>query len=293
VLVPDETAPFPMELARWIDVERISVWYSVPSALIRLLLHGRLERFRYEALRTILFAGEVFPVKHLREVMVRLPHVEFFNLYGPTETNVCTYYEVPRTLDSQATDIPIGKACRNTEVFAVDEEGRPVRTGETGELLVRGPTVMMGYWGLAEKTSQTLVTNPLRAAYQERVYRTGDYVRLAENGNYVFVGRRDNMVKSRGYRIELGEIEQALYQHEGIREAVVVAMPDDEIGARLKAVVVPQHNGDLTGSDLEAFCLARLPNYMVPEEFVFRDDLPRTPTGKTDRMALRSEFEHR
>jgi amino acid adenylation domain-containing protein len=290
VMVPDEIAPFPMELARWIDAERISVWYSVPSALVRLLLHGNLERFTYSSLRTILFAGEVFPIKYLRELTNKLRHVDFYNLYGPTETNVCTYYEVPSLSSSQTEEIPIGVACANTGVFAVDEQGRRVAAGEMGELLVRGPSVMLGYWALPEKTTQILIANPSQPAYQERVYRTGDYVRMREDGNYIFCGRKDNMVKSRGYRIELGEIEHVLSQHEHIREAVVLAIPDEEIGARLKSVVVPHQNGAIAKAELEAFCLARLPKYMVPEEFIFTDDLPRTSTGKTDRMALRSRF---
>ena len=286
-MVPEEIAPFPMELARWIETEQISIWYSVPSALTRLLLHGQVERFSYKALRHILFAGEDFPVKYLRDLMTRLPHVEFFNLYGPTETNVCTYYKVPEISPHQTDEIPIGRACANTAVFTVDEAGRLAGPGETGELLVRGPTVMLGYWGLPEKTAQVLVPNPLQAAYQEQVYRTGDFVRATSEGTYLFLGRKDNMVKSRGYRIELGEIEQTLYQHERVREAVVVAKPDDEIGARLMAIVVPNPDCDLTKAELETFCLSRLPRYMVPEEFVFQGDLPRTSTGKTDRMALR------
>src|SRR5262249_21575276 len=182
-LVPDEIAPFPIELARWIEAERISIWYSVPSALTRLLLHGQLERFEYTALRHVLFAGEVFPVKYLRDVMSRLPHGTFSNLYGPTETNVCTYYTVPRLAPDRTEEIPIGRACANTEVFAVDETGRVVGPGETGELLVRSPTVMLGYWGLPEKTAQVLVANPLQSAYHEPVYRTGDFVRPTADGD--------------------------------------------------------------------------------------------------------------
>jgi acyl-coenzyme A synthetase/AMP-(fatty) acid ligase len=131
----------------------------------------------------------------------------------------------------------------------------------------------------------------VQPAYQERVYRTGDYVRMREDGNYIFCGRKDNMVKSRGYRIELGEIEHVLSEHKDIREAVVLAIPDEEIGSRLKSVIIPHQSDTITKADLEAFCRTRLPKYMVPEEFIFTDDLPRTSTGKTDRVALRSRFQ--
>ncbi len=285
VIVPDQVALFPLELARWIRTERITVWYSVPSALIRLLLHGKLAEGDYRDLRIVLFAGEVFPVKYLREVMACFRHAAFYNLYGPTETNVCTYYAVPRDLPAAATDIPIGSACANTAVFAIDADGRLAGNGEEGELYVRGPALMLGYWGQAEKTRAVMVQNPLESAFPETVYRTGDLVRGAAGGGYWFVGRRDHMVKSRGYRIELGEVEQVIYQHAAVKEAVVLALPDEEIGARLQAVVVLHAEGPTSG-DLQAHCLTRLPRYMVPESFLFENELPKTSTGKTDRVKL-------
>lgn len=287
--VPDTINPFPIELARWIDTERISIWYSVPSALIRMLLHGKFDRFRYPALRHLLFAGEVFPIRYLRDLQSRVAHVELWNLYGPTETNVCTYYKVPQMSPDQTAEIPIGRACLNTDVFALTDEGTVAGPGEVGELLVRGPSVMSGYWGLPDRTEKALIRNPLQQAYAENVYKTGDYVRLREDGEYDFIGRRDNMIKSRGYRIELGEIEQVVYRHEGVRETAVVAVPDAEIGSRLKLVVVPHVEGALTRQDVESFCAAHLPKYMVPELIEFRSSLPRTSTGKTDRQAILRE----
>ena len=285
VMVPDQIALFPTELARWIDDARISIWYSVPSALTKLLLHGGLDRYHYEQLRTVLFAGEVFPVKYLREVMTRLPRATFFNLYGPTETNVCTYSRVPRPLPFEVAEISIGRACANTEVFALNAGDASIDAGETGELYVRGPTVMAGYWALPEKTREALIANPLQAEFETRVYRTGDMVRLEVDGSYSFVGRRDNMVKSRGYRIELGEIEAVLLQHSGVREAAVLAVPDEEIGVRLKAVAALSDDA-VSEEELRAFCLARLPRYMIPETFVLSRELPKTSTGKIDRQAL-------
>jgi amino acid adenylation domain-containing protein len=292
VLVPDDVAPFPGTLAEWIETERISVWYSVPSALIRLLMHGRLDRFRFPALRTILFAGEVFAVKYLRELVERLPNVDFYNLYGPTETNVCTFLKVPRPLPAEDTPLSIGSACANTEVFALDEQGRKVGVGEEGELYVRGPTVMPGYWGNPARSDAVLVRNPLQQAFTERAYRTGDIVRLDPDGTYGFLGRRDHMVKSRGYRIELGEIEHALHQHPDVREAVVVATPDEKIGARLTAVVALNEGASASPRELQTFCATRIPRYMVPESIVLRDALPRTSTGKADRQALADMLSH-
>lgn len=286
VMVPDQVALFPSELAKWIHKREISVWYSVPSALVRMLLHGGLGTLQYPRLRTVLFAGEVFPMKFLREVMRHLPAAQFANLYGPTETNVCTYFVVPHDLDQDATAIPIGAACANTEVFALDDEGNVAAIGQEGELVVRGPAVMAGYWGLPERTEQSLVRNLLQPAFRDTIYKTGDIVRREPDGNYTFVGRRDHMVKSRGYRIELGEIEQVMLRHSSVREAVVVPVPDEEVGAKLVAFAHPHDATPLSADDLRTFCMAYLPHYMVPESILIRDELPKTSTGKTDRQAL-------
>jgi len=211
---------FPAELARFISEESISVWYSVPSALTLLVTRGALQPGAFPQLRTILFAGEVFPMKYLLRLMDLLPHVLFHNLYGPTETNVCTWYEVPRFPDGGApATIPIGRAIPNVDAYSVDDRGEPVGLGEVGELYVAGPTVMHGYWGDPERTS-----NALFEQGGSRVYRTGDLVQEGADGNFLFLGRRDAQIKSRGYRIELGEIETALYEHPLVAECAVVAM---------------------------------------------------------------------
>ncbi|MDP9360616.1 MAG: amino acid adenylation domain-containing protein [Acidobacteriota bacterium] len=260
ILVPPELSVFPLDLATFIDEQRVSVWYSVPSILIQLATHGDLRRFRFENLRAILFAGEVFPVRFLRELMKQIPHPEYFNLYGPTEVNVVTWYRVGSEI---MEEIPIGKAIDGVEVFVVD-----------GELVVRGPCVMSGYWG--------------DSAPPQRVYHTGDMVRQLPDGNFLFLGRHDNMVKRRGYRIALEEIESTLSAHPDVAEVAVVAAPDEENGAILKAFI-----GSRTGvsaAGLERFCAERIPRYMIPDIFEFRASLPKTSTGKTDRSLLRKKF---
>ncbi len=283
-LVPDRIAPFPLELARWIEETGITIWYSVPSALIRLLQLGQLERFEYKQLRVMNFAGEVFPVKHLRPVMDRFKHAAFYNLYGPTETNVCTYLAVPRPLPEEISELSIGHACLNFDAFAVTEDGKKAALGQEGELVIRGPGVALGYWGLPERTAQSFVQNPLHTDYVDLAYRTGDMVTMAADGSFAFLGRRDHMVKTRGYRVELGEIEHVLHQHKGVNAAAVFSVPDEDIGARLWAAVVPE--GSLNSEDLIRFCKTRLPHYAIPENFVIVSEMPRTSTGKVDRRTL-------
>jgi amino acid adenylation domain-containing protein len=289
VVLPEMMSTFPGRLAEWMERERITVWYSVPSVLTMLATYGNLRGFNLSRLRAIIFAGEVFPVKHLTRLMAELPRARYLNWYGPTETNVCTSFEVPAAADRSelVAPVPIGKACGNTDVFAVTDEGQRVsRPGEEGELYVRGPGLMRGYWGDPDKTSEALVRNPFQEAYDEPAYRTGDLVTVDEEGNYVFLGRRDGMVKTRGYRVELGEVEAALYTHPAIREAVVLPIPDDLLGSRLQAIVSANGTDSLTRQEVLEHCRQLLPRYMVPDVVEFCEALPRTSTGKVDRTRL-------
>jgi amino acid adenylation domain-containing protein len=288
VLVPPEVAYFPIDVARFIERERITIWYSVPSVLSMLVTRGNLTRGRFPALRTVLFAGEVFPTKYLRRLMDLLPAARFCNLYGPTETNVCTWYDVPPLAAGIDEPIPIGRAIEGDEVFAVTEDGRRADAGELGELHVRGLTVMQGYWGDPAKTSRSLVPSPLGTAGREPVYRTGDLVVEQPDGTYRLLGRRDHQIKSRGYRIELGEIETAIYSHPDVVECAAIAVPDPVITNRVKALVVTRN--DVMEEDLTRTCRQRLPRYMIPESFEFRGSLPRTSTGKIDRRTLSEEL---
>jgi amino acid adenylation domain-containing protein len=285
-MVPDDAMLFPASLSKFLAGQGISVLYCVPSALVHLVLHGNLKAQSLELLRSILFAGEIFPMKYLRQLAELLPEVELYNLYGPTETNVCTYYRVDRTKLASMEKIPIGRACANTEVFAVDERRQLIQPGQTGELYVRGPSVTNGYWGDPEKTRQMVVPNYFQTHYDEKMYRTGDLVILREDGDFDFVGRRDSQIKSRGYRIELGEIESALLSHPAVKEVAVVAIPDEEVSNRIKAVVAVHDGATLTAAHLQQHCAQRVPKYMMPDVIEFRETLPKTSTGKLDRVLL-------
>jgi amino acid adenylation domain-containing protein len=287
VLVPPSASVLPVELRRFVEDSGITVWYSVPSVLTMLALRSGLQGGELPCLRTILFAGEVFPTPHLRRLTQLLPHVRFANLYGPTETNVCTWWEVAGLSADDDSPIPIGRAIANVDVFSLTEDGRPARTGEVGELCVRGPTVMQGYLGDPERTVQRLVPNPIGGILTQAVYRTGDLVQEQPDGNYRFLGRRDAQIKSRGYRIELGDVEAALYAHPSVVECAVVAVADEFVTNRLRAFVTTR--AELSEAELVAFCARRIPPYMIPDELEFRQELPRTATGKVNRQALSAE----
>jgi amino acid adenylation domain-containing protein len=288
VLVPPRASVFPAELVRFIDQAGITVWYSVPSILTLMATRGGLRPGALPRLRIVLFAGEVFPTKHLRALQQQLPHARLCNLFGPTETNVCTWYDVAPIPDDATEPIPIGRAIDDVELIVVTPQGTPAGVGEVGELLVRGPTVMQGYWGDAERSQRVLVRHPFDTEASDLLYRTGDLVQRTESGELRFLGRSDHQIKSRGYRIELGDIEAALDGHPSVIECVAVARPDELFGNRLEAVAVVR--GDVTGADLVAFCTAVLPKYMVPEAIHVRAALPRTSTGKIDRRTVADEL---
>jgi acyl-CoA synthetase (AMP-forming)/AMP-acid ligase II len=176
-------------------------------------------------------------------------------------------------------------------VFAWTENGREAGVGEEGELLVRGPTVMKGYWGQPEKTAEVLVRDPRPGSLGDPVYRSGDLVKLRPDGDLDFLGRRDHQIKSRGYRIELGDIEAALHAHPALVEAVAVAVPHEEWGKAIVACVVPRDGERPTETHIKKHLLSRIPRYMIPVRIEFRAALPRNPNGKIDRPKLQQEAE--
>ena len=269
VLIGEALGKNARQLAPVIAGQRISVWYSTPTVLRLLVEFGELDTHDLSVLRLVLFAGEVFPVKHLRALQKLLPAPSYWNLYGPTETNVCTAYRIPGDIpEGRETPFPIGAPCSNVETRIVD-----------GELLVRGGSVTSGYWNLPERTEA--------AFFEDGWYRTGDIVKDIGDGVLDYVGRRDRMVKRRGFRVELGEIEAGLYKHEQVVEAAVVALPDPESGVSIAAFLVCGGGEEAPGMvQMKLFCAKNLLSYMVPDRFVFIDEMPKTSTDKIDYQTL-------
>jgi amino acid adenylation domain-containing protein len=286
VLVPEATGKEPLALADLIAGEKLTVWYSTPSILSLLLQYGKLEGRDFSSLRLMLFAGEVFPMVHLRALRQRIPAPRYFNLFGPTETNVCTYYELPSPeADDRDKPYPIGIVCEHYNHMIADAVGREAEKGEEGELLIQGDGVMQGYWNLPEQNSKVFVELGERG----RWYRTGDLVVELPDGNLDFIGRKDRMVKKRGYRVELGEIEACLYRHPNVREAAVVAVVEEQEGMKVIAHIATRDGGRISIIELKQFCSRHLPLYFIPDVFRFHADLPKTSTDKIDYQRLKAE----
>jgi amino acid adenylation domain-containing protein len=284
VLIGEELGKEPQKLAQLVADARVSIWYSTPSILALLAQHGRLDRHDCSRLRIVHFAGEVFPIPQFRALHALWPHPRYFNLYGPTETNVCTWYEVKALEPDRTEPFPIGVLCAHYRGRVVDQVGRDVAFGEEGELVIAGPGVMSGYWNLPERNAAAF----LQDEAGQRWYRTGDLVVETREQGYLFHGRRDRMVKRRGYRVELGEIEAGLATHPLVREVAVVAGPAGEAGVRIRAFLSCRDGARPSIIQLKQFCMDVLPKYMVPDAFTFLDALPRTSTDKIDYQSLQA-----
>ncbi|HEX6100342.1 MAG TPA: amino acid adenylation domain-containing protein [Thermoanaerobaculia bacterium] len=278
VAVPEWLYGSVARLCRFIADAKISIWYSVPSALLRPFSGRPLEVLRTSALRRVVFAGEVLPKGTLRMLAEALPAgCRIENWYGPTETNVCTYFEIDAESLAGDGPIPIGAACPYASLELVEDA-----TGES-ELLVSGATVMAGYWRRPDATASVLRTS---AGGKSRTYRTGDWVTGARD-RLVYVGRRDRMLKVRGYRVQPEEVESCLRAHPAVVEAAVFV--GGETGDRLLAAVVANRS-PAPIDELRRFCAEKLPAYMVPADVIALDELSRTDRGKVDLPAVRARI---
>jgi amino acid adenylation domain-containing protein len=282
-LVPETLFSFPLRLLQHLARTGATFVFWVPSALSHVAAADVLRHVPLPELRDILFAGEVLPTKVLNHWRSHLPSARFANLYGPTEITVdCTYFVVDREFRDDEP-IPIGDACRNTDVLILTEDGRKAAAGETGELCVRGTSLALGYWKDPERTAAAFTQNPLVTEYPDRIYRTGDLVSRNGRNEIVFVGRRDTQIKHLGYRIELGEIEAALLSLPSLRNACVLY--DGEAG-RIDAFY--EATEPVTGPELRSALAVLLPKYMLPGRWWPLEGFPLNANGKVDRERLRA-----
>jgi acyl-CoA ligase (AMP-forming) (exosortase A-associated) len=238
-------------------------------------------------LRYITNTGGAMPQNVLALLRRALPATKIFLMYGLTEAFRSTYLP-PDELDRRPTSM--GKAIPDTEILVINERGERCGPGEIGELVHRGPTVSMGYWGRPEDTQRVLRPNPLllpQMGDSEKVCYSGDLVKADDDGFLYFVGRRDTMIKSSGFRISPTEIEEALFSSGKIRGAAVIGIPDEVLGQAIKAFVVPKDGERIESDALLTHCAEKLPRYMLPKTIELIKELPKTSSGKVDYPSLR------
>ena len=278
-IIPKEYFMEPNALFDYMNEKKVSsVGWSV-SAFTILTSLGAFEEIELKSLRKICFSGSVMPCRVLRKWQENLPKAHFVNQYGPTEaTASCTYYSVDHTVEEDEV-LPIGQAYDNYRVFLIDEHENEPAVGEQGEICVCGPILALGYYNDKERTNAAFTLNPLNKAYPERMYRTGDYGRLDEDGILHFCGRMDRQIKHMGHRVELDEVEHAANVVEGVAESCVIYN-------KAKEVLILFYTGDCDRRSLALALRDELPGFMVPRKIKKLEQLPKLPNGKYDMKKL-------
>ncbi|HYH82897.1 MAG TPA: amino acid adenylation domain-containing protein, partial [Longimicrobium sp.] len=233
-----------------------------------------------DGIRLLLIGGDALPAT----AADARGAAKLVNCYGPTETVVTATAFAVEQGAAGGPLVPIGRPLPGRAVYVLDPGGAPVPVGVAGELYVGGPLLARGYLGRPAMTAERFVADPFGRAPGGRLYRTGDRVRWSASGNLEFLGRTDFQVKIRGFRIEPGEIEAALRSHDAVRDALVLAREDAPGDRRLAAYYLADE--PVAVEALKAHLAERLPEYMVPAAYVWMEEYPRTPNGKTDRRAL-------
>lgn len=285
VLIPEELFSFPVKLLEFLAAKNITCIFFVPSILTNIAKFDLLKSNKPN-LQKILFAGEVMPAKTLNYWTQRYPDTLFSNLYGPTEITVdCTYYIVDRKFNNDEP-IPIGKKCRNSDVFLLDENNTLISAPNMqGEICVRGTSLALGYYNNHEKTKEVFVQNPLNPHYEEKIYKTGDIAYYNDREELIYVGRKDFQIKHNGYRIELGEIETALGI---ISEIHNLCVSYDDKNAQI--ILYYEAEKDLSSQFIISSLKNKLPKYMIPTKLIRLDKLPTNANGKIDRLALKKSL---
>ena len=291
-LVPPELNLLPHRLVAFIRRAELTQFFSVPSVLNYMAKFDAVRPGDFPALQRLLWCGEVFPTPALIYWMQRLPHVQFTNLYGPTETTIASsVYTVPRCPTDEKAPIPIGSACDGEELLVLDDQLRPLPPNTAGDLYIRGVGLSPGYWKDLEKTRRAFLPNPHSPDQTDRIYKTGDLAKIGEDGLVYFLGRADSQIKSRGYRIELGEIEAALNAVDAIQECAVVAIETEGFDRMvICCAYVPAPGREVTPVALREELSKALPGYMIPVRWMTLERLPHNGNVKIDRRKLKEEF---
>ena len=279
-LVLERSFAFPAQVLKVMAQERVTGFPGVPTIFALLSEFKSLRDYDLSSIRYVTNTAAALPVKHITMLTGLFPGARIYSMYGLTECKRCTYLP-PKDLARKPGSV--GIAIPNSELWIVDENDRRVGPGVVGQLVIRGATVMKGYWEKPEATAKKLKPGPLPG---ELVLYTGDYCKLDEEGYLYFVGRMDDVIKSRGEKVAPKEVELVLMNIPGVKEAAVIGVPDPILGHAVKAFVVLEAGSDLAERQLQRECQGRLENFMVPKYIVTVPSLPKTDTGKIRKIGL-------
>jgi amino acid adenylation domain-containing protein len=279
-VVLERSFAFPVRMLEIMVRERVTVFPGVPTVFAILMDLAVLEDHDLSAVRLISNTAAALPEEHIRRLRALFPGATLFSMYGLTECKRVTYLP-PDQLDVRPTSV--GRGMPNEEVWLVDDAGRRLPNGSTGELVIRGSNVMRGYWEKPRETAERLKPGPTPG---EMLLHSGDVFRTDAEGWLYFVARKDDIIKSRGEKVSPREVENVICALEGVREAAVIGVADSVLGEAVKAFVVPKEGVRLEERDIIRHCLARLESFMAPKIVQIVQELPKTDTGKVKKAAL-------
>ena len=286
VVLPAHLAAFPAKILEVLEQHKVNFLFWVPTIMVNIANMDLLSAFKLESLKTVWFAGEVFPTKQYNYWHHHLPQTTFANLYGPIEITLdCTYYIINKEIPDEEP-LPIGYPCRNTDILVLDDEDRLVKEANVeGELCVRGTSLAMGYYNNPEKTAAAFVQNPLNKAYPEVIYRTGDIVCYSVEGLIMFKGRKDNIVKHQGYRTDLGEIEHVIINTlKLVKNGCIVYNQ-----AEKQITLFYEAEEEVPVTEFRLSIGKVLPKYMIPTAYHRLEQLQRNANGKIDRLFYKKQ----
>jgi len=268
-----------------VQKEPVTIFFCVPSFLNMLTSSLRKLIAYLNSVKCIVFGAGSCPIKIIQELKRLLPDTDFVHGYGLTETSVtASSYRIIDPFSVKYESFPLGDPIPNTEFYVLDDEGKIVTNG-VGELVIRGPHLMKGYWNNQAETDKVLKLNPLFPEQKEKVLFTGDLVRVEAGGDLIFVGRKDEQIKSAGHRVELGEVEMRISRFEGVKEVCVIPVPDPEMGNKIKCILSLEKNYTL--NDVIEYCHSNLTAYTIPHLWELMDELPKNQNGKIDKKLLK------
>jgi acyl-CoA synthetase (AMP-forming)/AMP-acid ligase II len=279
-LVLERSFTYPAEVLQRVIEEKVTGFPGVPTIFAILGGLRNLDKYDFSGIRYVTNTAAALSTKHIDMIRQTFPAAKVFSMYGLTECKRCTYLP-PADIDRKP--LSVGIAIPNTELWIVNDQGEKLGPGEVGQLVIRGATVMRGYWEKPEETAKKLRPGPLPG---EMVLYTGDFCKLDEEGYLYFVGRMDDIIKSRGEKVAPKEVEAVIVNIAGVKEVAVIGVPDAILGQAVKAFVVLEEGISLTDRDILAECQKRLENFMVPKFVEFTAELPKTTTGKIKKTGL-------
>lgn len=286
LIIPENLAMFPVRILELMNKHKVTYLFWVPTIMVNIANMGLLDKIEIPTLRHIWFAGEVFPTKQFNVWYRKFQNqARFVNLYGPIEITLdCTWFEITHEYDENKP-LPIGFACKNTDILILNENNQLVGKNEEGEICVRGTGLAMGYYNNPEKTAAAFVQNPLNKSYPELIYRTGDIGLVNDDGEIIFKGRKDTLIKHSGYRIELSEIEHIIMNKLKLVKNCCVVYN----WSKKEITLFYENDTEIAVADLRKKLAADLPKYMIPTAYIYMKELPRGGTGKIDRALLNKQ----